>query len=180
MGDSRLDAEAGSVRDAVEQRGLGRGHPHLAAAFEAREQRGAADRVEMGRDLVEKQDRWLAAPLGDQISMREHETEEKRLLLAGRAAGGRNALAAMRDGDILAVRALGRPSRRGIARPIDPQRRGEVAGLPTFERDRGAGELVVGRLANPLFQGDRGPCPRLGNSIAVLSVRKATSRRAPR
>ena len=46
---------------AIEQRALGGRHPHLAAAFEAGEQCRAALRVEVGGDLVEEQDRRLAA-----------------------------------------------------------------------------------------------------------------------
>ena len=70
----------------VEQRGLGRGHPHLAAAFEAGEQSGAAIRVEMGGNLVEQQDRRSAAPFGHQFGMGQHEAEQQCLLLAGRSA----------------------------------------------------------------------------------------------
>ena len=59
------------MADAVEQVGLGRRHPDLAAAFKAGEQRRPAPWVEMGRDLVEQQDRRLAAPVGDQFGMGE-------------------------------------------------------------------------------------------------------------
>ena len=55
-----------AVADAVEQGRFGRRHPHLSAPFEASEQGRAALRIEMGGDLVEQQDRRLAAALGDQ------------------------------------------------------------------------------------------------------------------
>ena len=41
-------------------------------------------RIEMRGDLVEEQDRRLAAALGDQLGVGENEAEQQRLLLAGR------------------------------------------------------------------------------------------------
>ena len=52
------------------------------------EQGGAADRVEMGGDLVEQQDRAAPAALGDEIGMGEDQADQQRLLLAGRAERG--------------------------------------------------------------------------------------------
>ena len=72
---SRLDMEARGGADAVEQLGFGARHPHLAAAFEAGEERGAALRVEVRRDFVEEEDRGLLAPVGDQLRMGENEAE---------------------------------------------------------------------------------------------------------
>src|SRR5256885_4453388 len=57
----RLNMEARGLGYALEQRRLGGGHPHLAAAFEAPEQGCAALGIEVGRDFVEQQDRRLAA-----------------------------------------------------------------------------------------------------------------------
>src|SRR5687767_1892970 len=52
------DMEARRARaDFLEQAGLGRGHPHLAATFEPGKECGAPRRVEMRRDLVEQQHR---------------------------------------------------------------------------------------------------------------------------
>ena len=69
---------------------IGAGEEHLAA--EARErvvQRGAAARVEMGRDLVEKRERRDPRHIGDQARMGERQPDDQRLLFAGRggAAG---------------------------------------------------------------------------------------------
>ena len=98
VGDKRTarDVEAAGLADPFEQRGFGRRHPHLAAAFEAREQRGAAPGIEVRGDLVEQQDRRRAAALGDQLGMGEDEAEQQRLLLAGRASARR--ASAWRDG----------------------------------------------------------------------------------
>ncbi len=150
----------------VEQRGFGGGHPHLAAAFEAGEQRGAALGIEVGGDLVEQEDRRLAAPLGDQFGVGEDQAEQQRLLLAGRGLRGRHLLGAVEDRQVLAVRALGGPAGRGVARAIGAERRSEVAGLPAFQRDRGAGEFVVGRIAS--------------RSSSAPTVRVARRRRSPR
>ena len=46
--------------------------------------------IEVRGDLVEQQDRRLAAALGDQLGMGEDQAEQQRLLLAGRGARGRH------------------------------------------------------------------------------------------
>jgi len=38
----------------------------------------------MGGNFIKEQDRWLAAPLGDQFGVSKDQTEQKRLLLASR------------------------------------------------------------------------------------------------
>ena len=83
---SSLDMKTARVATyRVEQGGLGRGHPHLPAAFEPGEQCGPAGGVEVGGNLVEQQDRWRSALVGDQLGMGEDQAEKQRLLLAGRA-----------------------------------------------------------------------------------------------
>ncbi len=71
------------VSDTFEQRRFGGRHPHLTAPFEAGEQCRAALRIEVRRNLVEQQDGRLAATVGDQLGMGEHQPEQQRLLLAG-------------------------------------------------------------------------------------------------
>src|SRR5688500_1803348 len=61
-----MKADCGGA-NRIEQRGLGRGHPHLPAAFEAGEQGGTTIGVEMRGDLVQKKDWRLAATLGHQL-----------------------------------------------------------------------------------------------------------------
>src|SRR5438094_7916004 len=56
----RLNVEPRGVADALEQRCLRRGHPHLAAAFETAKQGRAALRIEVSGDFVEQQNRRLA------------------------------------------------------------------------------------------------------------------------
>ncbi|KHA64693.1 hypothetical protein NI18_07365, partial [Sphingomonas sp. Ant20] len=82
---ARPDRDPRRLRvDRIEQCVLGAGHPHLPAPRQPIEQRRAAGRIEMRRDLVEQQDRRLPGPLGDQLGMREDDAKQQRLLLAGR------------------------------------------------------------------------------------------------
>ena len=68
-----------------EQRGVGAGQPCLAVEPEHRlEQRRAAARVEMRRDLVEQQERRLAANRPLQPRMSQQDRDQQRLLFAGR------------------------------------------------------------------------------------------------
>ena len=77
--------KAAGAGNAVEQGRLGRGHPNLLVALEPVEQGGAPVGVEMGGDLVEQQDRRSPPSFRDQLGMGQHEAEQQRLLLAGRA-----------------------------------------------------------------------------------------------
>ena len=65
----RLDMEARGVRDSIEQAGLGRGHPYLAAALQPAEQCLPPARVEVSSNFVEQEDRRCAASLGYQLGM---------------------------------------------------------------------------------------------------------------
>ena len=51
--------------------------------------------IEVGGDLVEQQERRLAAALGDEVGMGEDEAEQQRLLLAGRGLRGGHVLGAV-------------------------------------------------------------------------------------
>jgi hypothetical protein len=64
-----LDVETGSLAYALEQGGLGRGHPHLAPPFEAGEKGRTAPWIEVRGNLVEQQDRRLAAAPGDKLGL---------------------------------------------------------------------------------------------------------------
>ena len=83
MNRSRLNVEPARCPDAVEQRSLCRGHPHLTSALQAREQRGSPRRIEVCGDLVEEKDRRFTAALGDQLGVGKNETEQEGLLLTG-------------------------------------------------------------------------------------------------
>jgi hypothetical protein len=74
--------EAARLADPVEQRRLGRGHPHLAAAFEAREQRRSANRVEMGGNFVQQNDRRCSALPLNEFGVRQYDPDQQGLLLA--------------------------------------------------------------------------------------------------
>ena len=76
-----------------ERGGIGAGEEHLAP--EARErivERGAAARIEVGRDFVEERERRDSRHLSDQACMGEREPDDQRLLLAGRGGGRRRLL----------------------------------------------------------------------------------------
>ena len=88
-----------------------------------------------------------------------------------RAAG--ICLGAMDDGEILAVRAFGRPPRRGVARAVGLKRAARSPAVPAFERDRGAREFVVGRRRQPLVQAPRRFAPgRSAIAVAMLGHRQ--------
>ena len=72
----------------------------------------------MGGNFVEQKDCRLTAPVGHQIGMGEDETKEKRLLLAGRRARRWHPLRAMKDDEILPMRAFGRAPGSRIALAI--------------------------------------------------------------
>ena len=132
--------EPGGGADALEQCGLGRGHPHLPAAFEADEQRGAPGRVEVRGDLVEQQDRWRTAALLTRC--------------AGRGPPRRSAFCspwALVGGTCLAAKLTARSCRAGTARP-------RPHAWPAFPRSSRVGLFVLLR-AQERAQGTR---PRRG------------------
>jgi hypothetical protein len=100
----------------------------------------------MRGDLVEQQDRPNAAAIGDQLGVGEHETEQERLLLSGRASRGRHMFGSVHDGKILTMRPFDGPAGGCIARAVPLKDCSEVALLPPFESNRGPRELVVWRL----------------------------------
>ena len=117
-----------------EQRRLGAGEPGLApSASSSSNSACAAGRVEMGGDLVEQQQRRLRPALGRSARrMREHDGDQQRLLLAGRAERRPGMpVSAMDDGEIAAVRAQmrrRRPRHRPRAsRPARPRSRSSAA-----------------------------------------------------
>src|SRR6516162_6832419 len=76
-----------ALRQIAEERAIGACHEDLAAELgESREQRLAAARIEMGRDLVEQNERRDAAHLRHEMGMRHDEADQQGLLLAGRGA----------------------------------------------------------------------------------------------
>src|SRR5438874_3679958 len=74
----RLNMEARGVVDTLEKRRFGGRHPHLSAALQPVEQRRAPLGIEMGRNLVEQQDRRLAAAVSHQLGVGENEAEQQR------------------------------------------------------------------------------------------------------
>ena len=119
---SRLDVEARGIADAVKQSRFGCGHPHLPASFEPGEQRSAALRIEMGRNLIQQEDRRFSAPISDQIGVAKDESEQQRLLLTGRRLRGWYLLGAMEHGEVLPVRPFDSAARGGITRTVGAQR----------------------------------------------------------
>ena len=101
--------------DCVEERVFGAGHPHLAAACEAGEQRGAAGWIEVCGNLVEEQDGGLAGAFGDEVGVGEDDAEQERLLLAGRGERGRAALVEVGDDEVDPVGPAERAPGGGIA-----------------------------------------------------------------
>ena len=71
-----FNVQAGRLPSSFEKRRFRCRHPHLAAALKPLEERRSSLRIEMGRNLVEKEDRRLAAPLRHEIGMREDEAEQ--------------------------------------------------------------------------------------------------------
>ena len=105
--------KARRLANAVEQASLGCSHPYLAAAFEPGKQGRTAPGIEVGCDLVQQQQRRLAATIRDQLGMGEDKPEQQPFLLAGRRLSSRHLLGAVVDGEVLPVRACGRfPMRR--------------------------------------------------------------------
>ena len=76
----------------------------------------APRRIEMRRDLVEKQDRRNARDFGDEPRMGEHKTNQQRLLLSRRGTRSVCLLRPMPDEKIACLRPDERAPRRSIAR----------------------------------------------------------------
>src|SRR6478735_10670130 len=105
-----FDVEPSGLADAIEQRRFGGGHPHLAATFEAAEERCAAARIEVSGDFVEQQDCRRFAAFGYQFRVSQNKPEKQSLLFSCRGSGGRHMLGTVDDGEVLAMRANGCPS----------------------------------------------------------------------
>ena len=146
------------------------GHPHLAAAFEASEQRRAALRIEVGGDLVEQQDRRLAAALGDQLGMGEDEAEQQRLLLAGRGLRApASALARWVTARSWRCGPVGRAAGGGVAARgwREAPRRDRRRPSPRARWRRGRIRRRARSPSRSLERGD-GPRARLGDRRAML------------
>ena len=122
-------------------------------------QRGATRRVEVREHLIEQQHRCQTGHVREQPGMRQYDTNEERLLLAGRGFGCGNALLGMGDGEIGEVRTFKRAPGSGVARAILTQHR-TIAILdldrwmhpdhpfhPAIERDCGGRERGARRAA---------------------------------
>ena len=99
-----LDVEPCGFSDSIEQRRLGCGHPYLRRTVQSFEQGGSASRVEVGRHLVEEEDRSVSTMVCDQFRMGKHKPKQQSLLLAGRRLGGGHALCAVENLEVLPVR----------------------------------------------------------------------------
>ena len=102
---------------------IGARHPRLAAqGDDLVEQRGPPQRVEVGGDLVEKEDGRGAFPaLSDDVAVREHQADQQGLLLARRADLRGHFLGAVPDRQIGAVGAVQRPARGPVALALAAQ-----------------------------------------------------------
>ena len=109
-------------------------------------------RIEVRGDFIEQKDRRFAAAFRDQLGMGEDEPEQKRLLLAGRGLRRGHSLGAVRNGEILPVRAFDRAARSGIPAAIACQSRRKIREVPTLQRNRRAGEFVFRSVAQSLVQ----------------------------
>jgi hypothetical protein len=136
--------------NAVEQRRLGSGHPYLPATLEPSEQDRTARRVEVGGYLVEQQDRRSTAPRRYQFAMGKDETQQQRLLLAGRSACSGLGLCQVSNLQILPVRTFGRPACCSVAVAIGLEALRKISGLPSFKGKRSAREIVIGQAGDGL------------------------------
>ena len=66
-------------------------------------------------NLVEQQDRSTTLPFGNEICVRQNNTNQQRLLLSRRARGCRDALVEMGDDHVLTMRSIKRAPCRCIA-----------------------------------------------------------------
>ena len=171
--------ERGSAAPIAVERGwLRAGHPDLAAGRrQPLEQGGAAERVEMGGDLVEEQDR--AAPglrSATRSAWARIEADEQRLLLAGRAGGGGLVLAGM--GDERGRRGAGRPASRPAAASRARRARARSPGSPPSSAIRRAGEGAFGRGGKPLGQRRDGGGAGVGDGARHARPSAPPARRA--
>ncbi len=84
--------ELRTAAQSLEEGGVRAGKPGLSAeAQDLAEERAAALRVEMRRHLVEQQERCASLERGLEPRMRQHDRDQERLLLAGRALRRRHA-----------------------------------------------------------------------------------------
>src|ERR1700678_3057535 len=131
--------------------GIGAGEKHLAAeAGERVIKRGAAARVEMGGDLVEKRERRDPRHLGGEARMGERESDDQRLLLAGRGRGRRCLFWPVPDQKIGKMRADEGAAGGGVAAAIVAQARPVV--VFRLERRPAAGhgfDLALKRERRP-------------------------------
>ena len=132
--------------DAHEQAAFRPGHPHLPSPrLEPLEQGGAAARVEVGGDFVEKQDRAAAGAVGDEIGVGEDDRQKQRLLFAGRALRRGLVLVEMGDGKIGPMRSGEGAAGGGVAGAATGQLAAEILAA-AVEGEAGAGERTFGRL----------------------------------
>lgn len=103
--------------DVAERRRIGPGHPDLGTeAAQCVVERGAPCRIEMGDDLIEQQHRRKPGHVLDQAGMGEHETDQQRLLLAGRSIRCCDLLAGVAYLEIRQMRSIERAPGSGVAR----------------------------------------------------------------
>src|SRR5690606_19340454 len=88
-----------------EERGFRSRHPGLGAEGEyGLEKRSPPLLVEMGGNLVEKEDRRCAGTGRHRAGVREHDREDERLLLAGRGKPRRHVLGPVTHPEVVTVR----------------------------------------------------------------------------
>ena len=148
-----LDVEARGISNAIEQSRFGGGHPNLTAPLQPLEQRCAAVRIQVRRDLVQQQDRRCAAAVGDQLGMREDEAKQQRLLLAGGAARGGHVFRRVSDREVLPVGANRGATGGSVAAAGRAKLGGEVVAAPAFDCDFSAGEGGFRCIGEPLGKG---------------------------
>lgn len=153
---ARLDAPAGDLEDPRactdigEACRIGAGHPDLGAERgEFIEQRDPAARIEMGDHLVEQQQRRDAGHLGDETCMGQHETDQERLLLAGRGVPGRHVLGRIDHIEIGEMRSLQGAAGGGVAGAAVPQ----LLAIAILDRGR---RLVAQGVLDPAVERDLG------------------------
>src|SRR5690606_10940673 len=96
--------ELRSLAERLEEQAIRPRHEGLAAELvDPVEKGGPPSGIEMGRHLVQKQDGRMARHIGDESGMRKDESDQKRLLLAGRAALRLHVLLPVTDQKIAAV-----------------------------------------------------------------------------
>ena len=140
-----------------EDAGIGAGKPGLAAEPpDLVEQRHAPAFVQIGRHIVEQQQRRL----GGEARGGQHQRDQQRLLLAGRAVGGRHAAFGVGDGEVAAMRACARAAGLGVAAaPFGERLDQPVLGLQRRSFLQPGIDLALQRHAR-LREGPAGGCKR--------------------